>query len=67
MADQSKVTMKLLIDTKRKRVMLAEAGKECIDFLFHILALPLGSVIRLLTTNCLDGDGMIIMELCLFS
>lgn len=41
--------------------MFAEAGKECIDFLFHILALPLGSVIRLLTTNCLDGDGMIIM------
>ncbi|XP_059302051.1 uncharacterized protein LOC132053982 [Lycium ferocissimum] len=51
----SKVTMKLLIDTKRKRVMFAEAGKECIDFLFHILALPIGSVIRLLTTKGMVG------------
>ncbi|KAH0666831.1 hypothetical protein KY285_028037 [Solanum tuberosum] len=40
----SKVTMKLLIDSKSKKVMFAEAGKECIDFLFHILALPIGSV-----------------------
>lgn len=51
----SKVTMKLLIDTKSNRVMFAEAGKECIDFLFHILALPIGSVIRLLTTKEMVG------------
>ncbi|KAH0659441.1 hypothetical protein KY289_028189 [Solanum tuberosum] len=54
MADSS-VTMKLLIDTKRKRVVFAEAGKECVDFLFHILALPIGSVIRLLTTKQMVG------------
>nr|XP_016480907.1 PREDICTED: uncharacterized protein LOC107801986 [Nicotiana tabacum] len=35
--------------------MFAEAGKECIDFLFHILALPIGSVIRLLTTKGMVG------------
>ncbi|XP_060188078.1 uncharacterized protein LOC132617151 [Lycium barbarum] len=52
---ESKVTMKLLIDSKRKRVMFAEANKECIDFLFHILALPIGSVIRLLTTKGMVG------------
>ncbi|OIT01942.1 hypothetical protein A4A49_34652 [Nicotiana attenuata] len=52
---ESKVTMKLLIDSKTKRVMFAEAGKECIDFLFHILALPIGSVIRLLTTKGMVG------------
>uniref|UniRef100_A0A3Q7HV02 DUF674 family protein n=1 Tax=Solanum lycopersicum TaxID=4081 RepID=A0A3Q7HV02_SOLLC len=51
----SKVTMKLLIDSKSKKVMFAEAGKECIDFLFHILALPIGSVIRLLTTEGMVG------------
>ncbi|KAK4719602.1 hypothetical protein R3W88_017940 [Solanum pinnatisectum] len=51
----SKVTMKLLIDSKSKKVMFAEAGKECIDFLFHILALPIGSVIRLLTTKGMVG------------
>ncbi|CAN4099218.1 unnamed protein product [Withania somnifera] len=51
----TKVTMKLLIDTQSKRVMFAEADKECIDFLFHILALPIGSVIRLLTTKGMVG------------
>ncbi|MCD7449448.1 hypothetical protein HAX54_052410 [Datura stramonium] len=53
---ESKVTMKLLIDTKGERVMFAEAGKECVDFLFHILALPIGSVIRLLTTKRMVGS-----------
>ncbi|XP_055831882.1 uncharacterized protein LOC129900832 [Solanum dulcamara] len=51
----SKVTMKLLIDSKGKKVMFAEAGKECIDFLFHILALPISSVINLLTTKGMVG------------
>lgn len=44
-----------MIHSKTKRVMFAEAGKECIDFLFHILALPIGSVIRLLTTKGMVG------------
>ncbi|KAK4370756.1 hypothetical protein RND71_010231 [Anisodus tanguticus] len=52
---ESKVTMKLLIDSKNKRVMFAEAGKECIDFLFQILGLPIGSVIRLLTNKGMVG------------
>ncbi|KAK6787811.1 hypothetical protein RDI58_016336 [Solanum bulbocastanum] len=51
----SEVTMKLLIDSKSKKVMFAEAGKECIDFLFQILALQIGSVIRLLTTKGMIG------------
>ncbi|WMV35528.1 hypothetical protein MTR67_028913 [Solanum verrucosum] len=52
---ESSVTMKLLIVTKKKRVMFAEAGKECVDFLFHILALPIGSVVRLLSTKEMVG------------
>ena len=36
----SKVSMKLSIDTQGKRVLFAEAGKDCVDFLFHILSLP---------------------------
>ncbi|KAG6415133.1 hypothetical protein SASPL_122535 [Salvia splendens] len=44
----SQVSMKLLIDTKGKRVLFAEAGKDCVDFLFHILSLPLATIIRLL-------------------
>lgn len=39
-----------------KRVVFAEAGYGCVDFLFHILALPIGSVIRLLTTKEMIGS-----------
>ncbi|KAL2458940.1 hypothetical protein Fot_55226 [Forsythia ovata] len=45
---KSKVSLKLLIDKKNKRVLFAEAGKDFVDFIFHILALPLATVIRLL-------------------
>ncbi|XP_022856429.1 uncharacterized protein LOC111377533 [Olea europaea var. sylvestris] len=45
---ESKVRLKLLIDTKGKRVLFAEAGKDFVDFIFHVLALPLATVIRLL-------------------
>ncbi|XP_075491016.1 uncharacterized protein LOC142529374 [Primulina tabacum] len=55
----AKVSMKLLIDTKSKRVLFAEADKDCVDFLFHILSLPVGTVIRLLqgqeTVGCLPN------------
>lgn len=47
-AESPSVSVKLLIDTKGKRVLFAEAGKDFVDFLFHILSLPVGTVIRLL-------------------
>ncbi|PHT46244.1 hypothetical protein CQW23_15402 [Capsicum baccatum] len=40
--------MKLLVDTKAKKVLFAEADKSCVDFLFYILSLPVATVIRLL-------------------
>ncbi|PHT46246.1 hypothetical protein CQW23_15404 [Capsicum baccatum] len=40
--------MKLLVDTKAKRVLFAEADKSFVDFLFHILSLPVATVIRLI-------------------
>lgn len=49
------VSLKLLIDPKNKKVLFAEAPKEFIDFLFNILCLPIGSVIRLLTKNGMVG------------
>ncbi|KAI3520034.1 hypothetical protein L1887_09255 [Cichorium endivia] len=52
----SKVSLKLLIDTKTKKVLFAEANKEFVDFLFHILSLPVGTVIRLLTKNSMVGS-----------
>ncbi|MCD7471693.1 hypothetical protein HAX54_012308, partial [Datura stramonium] len=51
----SKLTLKLLIDTKARRVLFAEAGKDCVDFLFHILSVPVGTVIRLLKEKGMSG------------
>ncbi|XP_038679805.1 uncharacterized protein LOC119980965 [Tripterygium wilfordii] len=42
-----KLSMKLLIDPKGRRVLFAEAGKDVVDFLFSILSLPLGAVATL--------------------
>lgn len=52
---ESKVSLKLLIDTKSKRVLFAEAGKDFVDFIFHILSLPLATVIRLIGKNGMVG------------
>lgn len=43
--------MKLLVDTRADKVLFAEARKEFVDFLCHLLLLPLGNVIRQLTTS----------------
>ncbi|XP_016445826.2 uncharacterized protein LOC107771011 [Nicotiana tabacum] len=45
---ETKLSMKLLIDTTARKVLFAEAEKDCVDFLFHILSLPVGTVTRLL-------------------
>ncbi|KAF3966486.1 hypothetical protein CMV_009423 [Castanea mollissima] len=46
--EETKVSLKLLIDRENQRVLYAEAGKDFIDFLFHILVLPVGSYVPLL-------------------
>ncbi|KAK9186941.1 hypothetical protein WN944_018330 [Citrus x changshan-huyou] len=51
----SKVRVKLLIDTKGKKVLFAEAGKDFVDFLFYLLSLPLGSVVKLLREESMCG------------
>ncbi|EYU36140.1 hypothetical protein MIMGU_mgv11b024427mg [Erythranthe guttata] len=45
MAKPTTVSLKLLIDEQGERVLFAEAGKEFVDFLFHILSLPMSTVI----------------------
>ncbi|KAL1558173.1 hypothetical protein AAHA92_08669 [Salvia divinorum] len=52
----SKVSMKLLIDSQANRVLFAEAGKDCVDFLFHILSLPVATIISLLNAQELVGS-----------
>ncbi|KAL4621262.1 hypothetical protein ACB092_06G215300 [Castanea dentata] len=51
----TKVSLKLLIDKKSHQVLFAEAGKEFVDFLITILALPIGTVIRLLKNQGMVG------------
>ncbi|KAK8510273.1 hypothetical protein V6N13_103865 [Hibiscus sabdariffa] len=52
----SKVSLKLLVDTKRNKVLLAEAGKDFVDFLFNLLSSPPGIAISLLNTNSTAGS-----------
>jgi hypothetical protein len=47
--------MKLFVDAGAGRVVFAEVGKEVVDFLFSLLALPLGRADRVLAS--LGGTG----------
>ncbi|EOA37384.1 hypothetical protein CARUB_v10011222mg [Capsella rubella] len=38
----------LLVDTEKNKVVLAEVGKDFVDVLFGFLALPMGTIVRLL-------------------
>ncbi|CAN0897996.1 hypothetical protein LINGRAHAP2_LOCUS19449 [Linum grandiflorum] len=51
----TKITLKLVINKKAKKVLFAEAGKDFIDFLFTLLSLPLGTVTSLLSKNRMVG------------
>ncbi|TVU21851.1 hypothetical protein EJB05_31521 [Eragrostis curvula] len=42
------LSMKLLINTKTQRVLFAEAGKDVVDFLFSLLALPIATAAKLI-------------------
>ncbi|WJX21675.1 hypothetical protein P8452_11074 [Trifolium repens] len=50
----NKVTLKLLIDTKNEKVLFAEASKAVIDFLFNLLRLPVGTVVKCVTYMVMD-------------
>ncbi|WVY95333.1 hypothetical protein V8G54_034421 [Vigna mungo] len=46
----------MLIDTKREKVLFAETSKSVVDFLFNLLCLPIGTVIRILNKNEMVGS-----------
>ncbi|RHN82716.1 hypothetical protein MtrunA17_Chr1g0212781 [Medicago truncatula] len=56
MASNSKFTLKLLIDTENEKVVFAEASKSVVDFLLHMLGLPLATVVKLLGNNDMVGS-----------
>ena len=55
MATSTSVSIKLLIDSNAGRVLFAEAGKDFVDFLLNLLSLPVGTVVRLLSSNAMVG------------
>nr|XP_010920193.1 uncharacterized protein LOC105044094 [Elaeis guineensis] len=59
MASEKKITVKLLVDKEKSRVVFAESDKDFVDILFSFLTLPLGTVTRVLRKQsflgCLDG------------
>ncbi|KAL2323902.1 hypothetical protein Fmac_022960 [Flemingia macrophylla] len=54
-SSSTNLTLKLLIDTKRDKVLFAEASKAVVDFFFNLLCLPISSVIRLLSKTEMVG------------
>ncbi|KAB1217972.1 hypothetical protein CJ030_MR3G014618 [Morella rubra] len=52
----TQMSLKLLIDTRVNRVLFAEAGKDFVDFLFTLLSLPVGTVIRLIANHGMVGS-----------
>ncbi|CAL4958293.1 unnamed protein product [Urochloa decumbens] len=55
-ASASTLSMKLLVDTKAGRVLYAEAGKDVVDFLFSLLTLPVGTVVKILSKDSMVGS-----------
>ncbi|QCE08781.1 hypothetical protein DEO72_LG9g3811 [Vigna unguiculata] len=55
-SSSSKLTLKLIIDSKREKVLFAEASKAVVDFLFYLLCLPVGSATRILNQDQMVGS-----------
>ena len=53
------VSLKLVIDNNSHQVLYAEAGKEFIDFLFTILALPVATFFPILNQEIVGSLGII--------
>ncbi|XBI45424.1 hypothetical protein VPH35_109894 [Triticum aestivum] len=51
----SKLSMKLLVNSRTQRVLYAEAGKDVVDFLFSLLTLPVSTIVKLLTSDFMVG------------
>ncbi|ESQ33568.1 hypothetical protein EUTSA_v10009362mg [Eutrema salsugineum] len=43
-----KLSVRLLVDEEKNKVVLAETGKDFVDVLFSFLTLPMGTIVRLL-------------------
>ncbi|XP_074300375.1 uncharacterized protein LOC141631631 [Silene latifolia] len=55
-ANEVKFSLKILVNPKAKKVIFAEAKKDFVDFLFHILSLPISTVVKLLKNEEAKGS-----------
>lgn len=46
-SSKSKLTMTLIIHTKKEKVLFAETSKPVVDILLHMSTLPLATVVKL--------------------
>ncbi|KAK9683413.1 hypothetical protein RND81_10G139200 [Saponaria officinalis] len=50
-SEEKKLTLKLMVDVKAKKVVFAEANKKFVDFIFSLITMPLSSVTKVLLLN----------------
>ncbi|KAF7825585.1 DUF674 family protein [Senna tora] len=50
-ATPKQISLRLMVDRERNRVLFAEAGKEFVDVLLSFLTLPLGTIARLVSKD----------------
>ncbi|KAK7395222.1 hypothetical protein VNO78_15770 [Psophocarpus tetragonolobus] len=55
---EEQVSLKLLVNKKTNKVILAEAGKDFVDVLFSFLTMPLGTIARLVQKSDLGPVGV---------
>lgn len=48
MANEAKISIKVLVDKEKNRVVFAEADHSFVDILFSFMTLPMGAIVRLL-------------------
>ncbi|KAK2663110.1 hypothetical protein Ddye_001684 [Dipteronia dyeriana] len=53
-----KIKLKLLVDKTTEKVVFAEADKDFIDFLIHLLSLPIATAVRLLKERTMDVGSL---------
>lgn len=55
---EQQVSLKLLVNKKTNKVILAEAGKDFVDVLFSFLTMPLGTIARLVQKSDMGSVGV---------
>lgn len=53
-SNNSQVSLKLLIHKTRRKILFGKADNDFIDFLFTVLSLPVGAILKLLPTGAIE-------------